>query len=132
MPLKQNVPSCAVQLRGEFWQAGRADDTLPARHCSAPPRGPGCAPAAAGVEVRDGCQVSTTLGQQSIWRRVAAGSEAPVDNICHGGRTIWPWAWARGSALFSLATSRATQTWTCAEAGAKNTAKTQSELLTAG
>lgn len=94
-----------VQIREELWLAGCADDTHPAHHYSASPRGGTMAglqaqlsatvAAAAGVEVRDGCQVSTTLGQHSIWRRAAAlcfaaGSEAPVDNICHRGWTICP------------------------------------------
>lgn len=99
--------------------------------------------AAAGVEVRDGrdgCQVSTTLGQHSIWRRaaalcVAAGSEAPVDNICHGGWTICPGPGVGG--IISLLSGQKRDPSdldlsSCAEADAKNAAKTESEPLRAG
>lgn len=103
--VEQGASLCGVQMREELWLAGCTNDTLTAHHYSASPRGGTVAglqaqlsatvAGAAGVEVKDGCQVSTTLGQHSIWRRaaalyIAAGSKAPADNICHRGCAICP------------------------------------------
>lgn len=87
-----------------------------AHHQSASPRGgtvaglqpqlSAAAAAAAGVEVRDGCQVSTTLGQHSIWRLAAAAAAAAVRCSWLRGPS-WqhlpqrldhlPWDWGGGS-----------------------------------
>lgn len=64
--------------------------------------------AAAGVEVRDGCQVSTTLGQHSIWHRAAAAAAACCSwlrgpSCQHLPQRLdhLPWAWGGGSSLSS-------------------------------
>lgn len=147
---ESSLHSVCKQIKERLWLEGRAHDTLPAHHCSAPPRGgtvAGLQPrlsatvaASARVELREGCQVSTTLGQQSSWRRaaaaepcIAAGLEAPVDNICHRGRTICPGP-GLGDHLSPLRPEAGPpppdlDLSSCAEADAKKAAKTQSALL---
>lgn len=128
---------------------GCVSDTFPTQHNTTSPRGglwQSRSPELCGVcfgqcswsQVRDGCQVSATLGQASVSQCGAVHCSWPKDrlwalavNICSRDCTICPAA--RGEHLFPSQTScGAPDVDLSRPADAENTAKTQSKPLSAG
>lgn len=138
-----------TQRREEPWLAGCVSDTFPTQHNTTPPRGgpwqsrgsPGsqtCAGQCSWTKVRDGCQVSATLGQAlglAVWRcvlQLAKKTDCEPWLSTSAPETVPSARGPGGESLPSQTSCRAPDVDLSSPAEAENAAKTQSEPQSAG